>query len=104
MANVLTTGAWLSAPTKKPSFFVRLLRVQIDDHPTNEPAKIPHPATASPDSPLPASRIRFTTGTGGSWAQTGDPPPSHRTGLRDPRQERNFSMQRQKVKSALFVP
>ena len=30
MANVLTTGAWLSAPTKKPSFFVRLLRVQID--------------------------------------------------------------------------
>jgi hypothetical protein len=27
MANVLTTGAWLSAPTKKPSFFVRLLRV-----------------------------------------------------------------------------
>jgi hypothetical protein len=29
MANVLTTGAWLSAPTKKPSFFVRLLRVQI---------------------------------------------------------------------------
>ena len=30
MANVLTTGAWLSAPTKKPSFFARLLRVQID--------------------------------------------------------------------------
>ena len=30
MANVLTSGAWLSAPTKKPSFFVRLLRVQID--------------------------------------------------------------------------
>ena len=27
MANVLTTGAWLSAPTKKPSFFSRLLRV-----------------------------------------------------------------------------
>ena len=26
MANVLTTGAWLSAPTKKPSFFARLLR------------------------------------------------------------------------------
>jgi hypothetical protein len=26
MANVLTTGAWLSAPTKKPSFFGRLLR------------------------------------------------------------------------------
>ncbi|MCK1512845.1 hypothetical protein IVB22_09720 [Bradyrhizobium sp. 190] len=27
MANVLTTGAWLSAPTKKPTFFARLLRV-----------------------------------------------------------------------------
>lgn len=30
MANVLTTGAWLSAPTTKPSFFARLLRVQIE--------------------------------------------------------------------------
>ena len=30
MANVLTSGAWLSAPTKKPSFFLRFLRVQID--------------------------------------------------------------------------
>ena len=30
MANVLTTGAWLSAPTKKPSFFARLLRVHIE--------------------------------------------------------------------------
>ena len=29
MANVLTTGAWLSAPTKKPTFFARLLRAQI---------------------------------------------------------------------------
>ena len=29
MANVLTTGAWLSAPTKKLSFFARLLRAQI---------------------------------------------------------------------------
>ena len=29
MANVLTTGAWLSAPTKKPSFFSRLLRAQM---------------------------------------------------------------------------
>ena len=29
MANVLTTGAWLSAPTKKPSFFARLLRAHI---------------------------------------------------------------------------
>jgi hypothetical protein len=29
MANVLTTGAWLSAPTTKPSFFERLLRAQL---------------------------------------------------------------------------
>jgi hypothetical protein len=29
MANVLTSGALLSAPTKKPSFFSRLLRAQI---------------------------------------------------------------------------
>ena len=29
MANVLTSGAWLS-PTEKPSFLARLLRVQID--------------------------------------------------------------------------
>ena len=30
MANVLTTGAWLSAPTKKTSFFARLLRAHIE--------------------------------------------------------------------------
>jgi len=30
MANVLTTGAWLSAPTKKPWFFSRLLRVYLE--------------------------------------------------------------------------
>jgi hypothetical protein len=30
MANVLTTGAWLSAPTKKTPFFARLLRAQIE--------------------------------------------------------------------------
>ena len=30
MANVLTTGAWLSAPTKRPSFFERLLRVYAE--------------------------------------------------------------------------
>ena len=30
MANVLTTGAWLSAPTKKPSFFARLLRAHLE--------------------------------------------------------------------------
>jgi hypothetical protein len=30
MANVLTTRAWFSAPTKKPSFSARLLRVHIE--------------------------------------------------------------------------
>ena len=30
MANALTTGAWLSAPTKKPSFFARLLRAHAE--------------------------------------------------------------------------
>jgi hypothetical protein len=30
MANVLTTGALFSAPTEKPSFLTRLLRVQIE--------------------------------------------------------------------------
>ena len=29
MANVLTTGVWLSTPTKRPSFFRRLFRAQI---------------------------------------------------------------------------
>jgi hypothetical protein len=32
MANVLTTGAWLSAPTKKPSFFTRLLRAHAESN------------------------------------------------------------------------
>ena len=32
MAIVLTTGAWLSAPTKKPSFFVRLLRAYAESN------------------------------------------------------------------------
>ena len=30
MANVLTTGALLSAPTKNPSFFTRLLRAHAE--------------------------------------------------------------------------
>ena len=30
MAIILTSGALLSAPTKKPSFLARLLRVQLD--------------------------------------------------------------------------
>src|ERR1700730_3997178 len=41
---------------------------QIYDHPNNEPDKISHPATASPDSRSTASQIRFATGTGVSFA------------------------------------
>jgi hypothetical protein len=36
---------------------------QIDNRPTNEPAKIPHRITESPDSRSTASRIRFAAGT-----------------------------------------
>src|SRR6478672_3101016 len=36
---------------------------QIDDHPNNEPDKISHYATASPDSRSTASQIGFVTGT-----------------------------------------
>src|SRR3981081_72090 len=36
---------------------------QIYDHPSNEPDKISHPATASPDSRSTASQIEFATGT-----------------------------------------
>jgi hypothetical protein len=32
MANVLTTGALFSAPTKKPSFFARLLRAHAESN------------------------------------------------------------------------
>src|ERR1700692_2269790 len=37
---------------------------QIYDYPDNEPDKISHPATASPDSRSTASQIEFATGTG----------------------------------------
>ena len=30
MANVLTTGAWLSAPTEKPSFLSRLFHAYLE--------------------------------------------------------------------------
>src|ERR1700730_6973240 len=36
---------------------------QVCDHPNNEPDKISHPATASPDSRSTASQIEFATGT-----------------------------------------
>jgi hypothetical protein len=42
---------------------------QIDDHPTNKPAKIPHGTTASPDSLSTASQTRFATGTTGFFEQ-----------------------------------
>jgi hypothetical protein len=38
---------------------------QICDHPNNEPDKISHHATASPDSRSTASQIEFAIGTGG---------------------------------------
>jgi hypothetical protein len=38
----------------------------IYDHPNNEPDKISHPATASPDSRSTASQIEFAIGTGSS--------------------------------------
>src|SRR3984893_8931590 len=37
---------------------------QICDHPNNEPDKISHPVTASPDSRSTASQIEFAIGTG----------------------------------------
>src|SRR5260370_21058122 len=37
---------------------------RICDHPNNEPDKISHPATASPDSRSTASQIEFATWTG----------------------------------------
>jgi hypothetical protein len=39
---------------------------QICDHPNNEPDKISHPPTTSPDSRSTASQIEFAIGTGGS--------------------------------------
>src|SRR3982074_3809181 len=42
---------------------------QIGDHPNNEPDKISHPATASPDSRSTASQIEFATGTQPSSAR-----------------------------------
>ncbi len=44
---------------------------QIYDHPNNEPDKISHPATASPDSQSTASQIEFATGTAGCVAILG---------------------------------
>src|SRR6266496_2456349 len=36
---------------------------QVDDHPPDQSAKVPHQATTSPDSRSSASRMRFATGT-----------------------------------------
>src|ERR1700730_14839500 len=49
---------------------------QIYDHPNNEPDKISHPTTASPDSRSTASQIEFATGTSsadGSYHFKSDP-------------------------------
>src|SRR5713226_7115463 len=37
---------------------------QVDEHPPDQSAKVPHQATTSPDSRSSASRMRFATGTG----------------------------------------
>jgi hypothetical protein len=42
---------------------------QIDDHPTNKSAKIPHPTTGLPDSRSTASQMRFATGTAAQIGQ-----------------------------------
>ncbi|MDO9564606.1 MAG: hypothetical protein Q7J60_23540 [Bradyrhizobium sp.] len=42
MANVLATGAWLSAPTKKPSFFARMLRVHIESRQRRAEREVEH--------------------------------------------------------------
>src|ERR1700737_4802979 len=47
---------------------------QIYHHPNNEPDKISHPATASPDSLLTASQIRFATGKAGKSRQESGTP------------------------------
>jgi hypothetical protein len=36
---------------------------QVDEHPPDQSAKVPHQATTSPDSRSSASRMRFATGT-----------------------------------------
>lgn len=53
---------------------------QIDNHPTNEPAKVPHHTTASPNSRSTASQIRFATGTAVSARPRGRTDPDRRLG------------------------
>jgi hypothetical protein len=48
----LAAGRLFAAETSKSLPQARPRPDQIDDHPTNEPAKIPHRTAASPDSPL----------------------------------------------------
>src|ERR1700730_8232296 len=45
---------------------------QINDNPNNEPDKISHPVTASPDSRSTASQIEFATGAGAETTIGGD--------------------------------
>src|SRR6201987_1245398 len=49
-------------PTLHPERYPR--PKQICEHPKNEPDKISHPATASPDSRSTASQIEFAIGAG----------------------------------------
>jgi hypothetical protein len=50
---------------------------QICDHPNNEPDKISHPATASPDSRSTASQIEFAIGTAYNASNPGAKPANY---------------------------
>jgi hypothetical protein len=67
MANVLTTGAWLSAPTKKPSFFARFLRAQMDARQRHADRLVAqylavHGNKFTDDAERQIERLLFTTG------------------------------------------
>src|SRR5258708_6846623 len=63
---------------------------QIYDHPNNEPDKISHPATASPDSRSTASQIEFPTGKGRDHAAYASRPSCRSTTFSAP--SRNFDL------------
>jgi hypothetical protein len=67
MANVLSTGAWLSAPTKKPSFFARLLRAHMEARQRHanrvvEQYLVTHGGTLTDDAERQIERLIFKGG------------------------------------------
>jgi hypothetical protein len=67
MANVLSTGAWLSAPTKKPSFFARLLHAHIEARQRHadrvvEQYLVIHGAKVTDDAERQIERLLFKAG------------------------------------------